>query len=63
MLCAIISTGVKPLTILTVDIALKSRKVTQYQAKHVTLAWKWKWEVHSLLFWRLYRPEAKRPVW
>lgn len=42
MLCAIISTGVKPLTILTVDIALKSRKVTQYQAKHVTLALKWK---------------------
>jgi len=38
MLCAIISSGVKALTILTVDIALKSRKVTQYQAKHVNLA-------------------------
>ncbi len=42
MLCAIVSGGVKALTILTVEIALKSRKVTQYQAKHVNLALKQK---------------------
>lgn len=40
MLCAILSCGVKALTILTVDIALNSRKVTQYQAKQVILALK-----------------------
>jgi len=40
MLCAIGQLGVKALTILTVDIALNSRKVTQYQAKHVNLALK-----------------------
>jgi len=38
MLCAIHQAGVKALTILTVDIALNSRKVTQYQAKDVILA-------------------------
>lgn len=40
MLCAMHPSGVISLTILTVDIALKSRKVTQYQAKHVNLALK-----------------------
>jgi|TARA_R110002073_G_scaffold299035_1_gene465865 hypothetical protein len=40
MLCAINHHGVKALTILGVDIALNSRKVTQYQAKHVNLALK-----------------------
>jgi hypothetical protein len=42
MLCAMDHVGVKALTILTVDIALNSRKVTQYQAKDVILAVKQK---------------------
>jgi len=42
MLCARHHVGLKALTILTVDIALNSRKVTQYQAKDVILAVKQK---------------------
>lgn len=58
MLCAIHHLGVKALTILTVDIALNSRKVTQYQAKHVNLALKWEIESSFRICFR--KPEPVR---
>lgn len=61
MLCAISIVGVKALTILTVDIALNSRKVTQYQAKDVILALKRKTK-SSLVFCWAYAVADQRPM-
>ena len=60
MLCAINHHGVKALTILGVDIALNSRKVTQYQAKHVNLALKRK--MGNLFLSVFFLFSASRPV-
>lgn len=62
MLCAIDHLGVKALTILTVDIALNSRKVTQYQAKHVNLALKRKIESSFRICFRTPDPARGQTV-